>query len=191
MSCVVIRSKDTSDKSNPLNRLQLSIDWPEGAVSAHQNHPGDTWKFKTKSDILREKRETMENNLRLKREDGVVERKALYVWVFWCPGVDGFFYRGWWLYLIGKDYESDKYLERHTKIISQLMELFPLVEPGMFDGPDIEQWKKKFAKQYQRGIRSGKPQGKAPVWAEMKNGTLERILSRDEWPGGRRGNFDD
>jgi len=97
---MVIRSKEDStlDPSNPLNRLQLSIDWPEGAISAYRNHPGAPWRFTTKSDILRRKRERMENNLRLKREVGVVERKALYVWVFWCPGINGFFYRGWWVY---------------------------------------------------------------------------------------------
>ena len=183
-SVVVIRSKKNStlDTSNPLHRIQLSIDWPPGAVSAYRNHPDAPWRFTTKSDILKERRERGEKILRLKRKDGVVERKALYVWVFWCPGVNGFFYRGWWVYLIGKDYESGKYLERDTEIISQLMKLFPLVEPDMFDGTSIEKWKRKFVKQYQRGLHCGKPQGKAPVWAEMRNGTLERILTRAEWP---------
>ena len=39
----------------------------------------------------------------------------------------------------------------------------------------------EFAKRYQRGRRGGKPQGKVPVWVEVKDGYIKKILTRAEW----------
>ncbi len=154
------------------------IVWPEDAVSAHREHMYAPWEFTTKADILRGKRERMEHNLWWKREYGVTHIQPLYVWVFWCPGINGIFYRGWWLYLIGRGISSDKYQE--GDIFSQVKELFPLIGTTLF--PDIEEWKVEFAKRYQRGLWCGKPQGKAPIWAEVKGTCIEKILGRAEWP---------
>ncbi|KKN74455.1 hypothetical protein LCGC14_0390750 [marine sediment metagenome] len=157
------------------------IVWPEDAVSAYRDHMGQPWKFTTKADILRGKRERMEQNLRRKREYGIIHRRPLYVWVFWCPGV-GIFFRGWWIALIGRGYERCRYLERDKIKISSLMKLFPLVEPTLYGPPDIREWKREFVKRYQRGTWCGKPQGKAPIWAEVQGSSIERILGRAEWP---------
>src|SRR3972149_6566405 len=72
------------------------IVWPADAVSAYREYVGAPWDFKYKSDILRDKKEKMERNLLWKRESEIATRVPLYVWVFWCPGISGF-YRGWWL----------------------------------------------------------------------------------------------
>lgn len=184
MSCIVIRSKKSEgklDAKNPLHRLQMSIPWPEGAVSAYRKHHTAEWEFTTKKDILKEKKKNYEQRLWIKREYGVARRVPLYVWVFWCPGFNGIFYRGWWVYLIGKGIETGKYFEGSNLMI-RVMELFPLVEPTLFGPPDTGKWKTEFVKRYPRGIRSGKPQGKSAIWAEVKEQGIERIISRARWP---------
>ncbi len=168
----------------PVEKLQPLI-WPDDAVSAYREHPYAPWKFTTKTDILRQRREHMEHHLWWKREYRVTQRRALYVWVFWCPGIFGFTYQGWWLYIIGGDYECGKYLEQDEKIVSRLMELFPLVEPKLFGPPDISKWKKEFVKRYQRGYWCGKPQGKSPIWAEVQGGSIRKLLNRADFPGAK------
>lgn len=192
MSTIVIRCKEAElDPSNPLHRMQLSIPWPEGAVSAERRFPRDTWEFTTQTDLLRRRRKLMEQQLWWKREYGTVHRRALYVWVFWCPGISGF-YEGWWVYLIGRDISYGKYLEQHTEIMAKIMELFPVVQPSLFPSqslhrfPGAEEWKQDFVKRHQRGFWCGKPQGKAPVWAEVEELQVKRILSRTEWPADLR-----
>ncbi len=163
-----------------LERVQPLI-WPEDAVSAYRKHIYAPWTFTLKSDILRRKREDMERSLRRKREDEVIHRRALYVWVFWCPGISGCF-EGWWLYLIGRGFETSKYFEHDSKRVARLMELFPLIEPTLFGSPDIRKWKMEFVRCYQKGRWCGKPQGKAPIWVEIKNNYIFNILGRAEWP---------
>lgn len=165
-----------------VERLQPLI-WPDNAVSASREHRYSPWKFTYKVDILKRKQERMEHHLWWKREYGVTQRRPLYVWVFWCPGVGGFAFRGWWLYLIGRGISSYKDLSR--KVVSRLMELFPLVESTLYGPPDIGQWMIEFAKRYQRGSWCGKPQGKSPVWAEVRGNRIEKILGRAEWSRAR------
>lgn len=160
--------------------------WPDDAVSACREHMYAPWEFTTKADIRQKRRERMEHHLWWKREYGVTQIRPLYVWVFWCPGVSGIFYRGWWLYIIGiggVDY-GGKYLGQDTEKVRRLMELFPLVEPKLFDSPDLRKWKAEFVKCYKRGYWCGKPQGKSPIWAEVKGSRIVRIISRAEWPRG-------
>ena len=157
-----------------------SFDPPEDAVSAYHGSMYEPYEYTTKADILKRKRESMESRLRIKREYGLTHRRPLYVWVFWCPGAFGFAYRGWWLYLIGRGISTSKYFERST-MCSTIMSLFPIVEPNLFGPPDIEQWKAEFVRRYQRGLWCGKPQGKAPIWVEVKGDCIERILGRAKW----------
>ncbi len=157
--------------------------WPDDAVSARQDDIYAPWQFTTTGDLLRERRETMDRNLRRKREYRVSQRRALYIWVFWCPGVSGVFYRGWWTYIIGRDVEyGDKYQNARDAVIERLMKLFPLVEPTLFGPPDFDKWMAEFVKRYQRGKWCGKPQGKAPIWCEVYGGEITKILERAEWP---------
>ncbi len=207
MSTVVARSRD----KHPKNLLGLSDDarqrirerlksagihverlqpliWPEDAVSAFQEYMYAPWQFTTKADILRKRRERMEEHLRRKREYGITQRRALYVWVFWCPGINDFIFRGWWTYLVGiggKNYHGDGYKGQVSgRLCNELMNLFPLVEPKPFAPPSLDEWMAEFVKRYQRGCWCGKPQGKSPIWAEVKGGDLVRILDRAEWPEG-------
>jgi len=202
MSTIVIRSKNKHTKG----LLELSDDarrrarehlksvgirveelqpliWPEDAVSAYREHMYAPWKFTLKSDILRQRRERMEHHLWWKREYNVTHRRPLYVWVFWCPGVGGFAFRGWWTYLIGKNISySPAFRNNDRKTISRLMELFPLIEPKLFGPPNLDEWMAEFVRRYQRGYWCGKPQGKSPIWAEVQGSNIRRLLNRVEWP---------
>jgi len=138
-----------------------------------------TWEM-----VMERRRQRQRTELARKRSDyDVTYRKPLYVWVFWCPGFAGFIFRGWWLYLEGLHIrEALDFRGFHEKLISEIITLFPLIEPTLFGPPDIDRWKAEFVKHYQRGFWCGKPQGKAPVWAEVNGSRIERILGRAEWP---------
>ena len=160
--------------------------WPEGAISASQKDRYAPWEFRYKSDILREKKKGMERNLWWKREYKKTETRALYVWVFWCPGISGIF-EGLWTYLvgIGSNYHGGGYkgqLEGH--LLEKVMELFPLVDKPLFpDWRYYDQWQKQFIKRYPAKKKwCGKPQGKSPIWAEIRGDNIREILSRAQWP---------
>jgi hypothetical protein len=161
------------------------IEWPDDAISAYRDWPGAPWQFTTKADILRAKREHMELNLRQKRQSDIVEKRALYVWVFYCPGISGFF-EGWWSYLVGlnHDYHGGGFKGNLAgRLLDQVRDLFPLVEKDLFGNFNLELWMRRFIDKYPRGLWCGKPQGKAPVWALVHNGSVEKIISRAQWPG--------
>jgi hypothetical protein len=169
-----------------VDRLQPLV-WPDDAVSASRKHMYAPWEFVTKADIRRRRQERMKSILWWKREYGVVQRRPLYVWVFRCPG---WVYEGWYTYLIGTNIECALNFRGYAEsLIAQLMQLFPLVEPPrlLFEdksggSPDLDNWMAEFVKRYQRGTWCGKPQGKAPVWAEVEGTRIRRILGRAEWP---------
>ena len=166
------------------------IDWPDDAVSAHREHIYAHWEYTTRSDVLKARKERMERCLWWKREYSVVQRRALYVWVFWCPGISGIF-EGLWTYIvgIGRDYHGGGYkgqVEGHC--LEKVMELFPLVDKPLFpDWRYYDQWQEQFIKKYPAKTKwCGKPQGKAPVWALVKGGTVREILGRAQWPNNRK-----
>ena len=178
MTTYVTRSR-LRDRNAPGNITERMLSWPEDAVSASRRFPGEPWEFTYKSDILKAKRERMEQSLRNKREIGRVERRALYVWVFWCPGIGGFAFRGWWTYLVGiggKRYHGHGVKGNVAgELMDKVMELFPVANPLPLFGPvDLHDWKPLFATQYQHGLWCGKPQGKAAVWAMVEG---ERVLT--------------
>ena len=158
------------------------IVWPEDAVEAYRSYVGAPWEFTTKADIRRRKWKLRENH-RIWLESQVTHRRLLYVWVFWCPGVGGFAFRGWWTYIIGCNVEHGGKHSQDSVLISRAMGMFPVVEPTLFgmDWEQRERWMIEFAKRYQRGTWCGKPQGKALVWAEVKGTSIEKILGRAEW----------
>lgn len=202
MSCVVIRPKNDqtrgflhlSDDAYRRAREHLKsagiqvedlqpLNWPEDAVSAYQKHMYAPWQYTTRTDIKRRRQEKAKKILWLKREYKTTQRRALYVWVFWCPGISGIF-EGWWIYLvgIGHNYRSGGHKGQvDGKLLDDLLRLFPLVEPDLFE-INWDKWMKKFVKKYHRGNWGGKPQGKAPIWAEVSNGPVEKILGRAKWP---------
>lgn len=163
-----------------LDKLPLLI-WPDDAVSAYRKHMYAPWEFTLKSDILQRKRECMEHNLWWKRESGTVHKLPLYVWVFWCPGINDFFFKGWYTYFIGRGISYGLH-RRNKETVSRLMELFPLVEPSLFGPPRLDEWMAEFVKQYQRGYWCGKRQGKSPIWAEVEGSRIKKLLGRAEWP---------
>ena len=157
--------------------------WPDDAVSASQKHSYAPWEYVTKQDVRRKRQERMKKILWWKREYGVVERRPLYVWVFRCPG---WVYEGWYTYIIGTNIECALNFRGNAEsLIAQLMKLYPLVEPMLYGPPDLDKWMAEFVRCYRRGTWCGKPQGKAPVWAEVEGTHIKRILGRAEWPKGR------
>lgn len=158
--------------------------WPEDAISAWQDHNYAPWQFKYKSDVLAEKRQRMEWALWEKREFDRTEIRALYLWVFWCPGISGIF-EGWWTYVygVGEEYHGGGYKgDLQGALLEQAKEMFPVANPRPLFPLDHYDWMPLFAKQYQRGKWCGKPQGKAPFWAEVRDGRVRKIIRRAEWP---------
>ncbi len=137
--------------------------------------------------VMERRRQRQREQLEQKRSNyGVIERKPLYVWVFWCPGINGFIFRGWWIYLRGngRDYHGGGYKGQvDGKLLDDLLRLFPLVERTLFglDWRDWKTWMIRFVKKYHRGNCCGRRQGKAPVWCEVKGNYVQRILSKTEW----------
>ena len=154
--------------------------WPDDAVSASQEHPYAPWEFMTRSDVLRARKERMQHHLWWKRDYGTTEIRALYVCVFWCPGISGIF-EGWWTYFfgIGRDYRGNGYKgDVAGRQLDEVMKLFPLVDRPLFlDWRYYDEWQKQFVKKYPaRKKWCGKPQGKAPIWAEVEGNQVIKIL---------------
>lgn len=147
-------------------------------------------KVSTWDEVKQRCRERQKAILERKRSSyGQIQKKPLYVWVFWCPGINNFIFRGWWTYFmgLGRDYHGGGYKDEVAgKLADDLLQLFPLAEPALFglkeDWQEREKWMKEFAKRYQRGYCCGKPQGKSPIWAEVQGSNVIRILCRAEWP---------
>lgn len=182
MGTVVCRPRKNTPLTFLGKMINDAIDWPDNAISAYRNHPHEPWKFKTTEDIRNQKIERMKDRLWMKRKYDVIERRAICVCVFYCEGLFGFAYRGWWLWLKGLHWDGGKYISRDEKITSKLMELFPVAEPTLFGPPTVGEWMEAFLKHFQREVRRGKPYASAPVWAEFRNGRLERIVERAKWP---------
>ena len=91
---------------------------------------------------------------------------------------------GWYTYLIGQGIsEALNFRGYAGKTIDRLMELFPLVKATtLFDGPDFDEWMLAFVEQYPKGLWCDVPQGKSPVWAEVKGGFVTKILGHAKWP---------
>ena len=184
MGTLAIRSKDHTGIFEGIFRGA-----PSGAISAHREYPGAPWQFTTKADIRRAKKERMVSNLYYKRECRVTEKRCLYVWVFFCPGISGVFFRGWYTYLVGlpsRDYD----LYYGEEVRKRLLALFPYYDESLFSKPHKavhgigmpEEWMQRFVKAHQRGKWGGKGQGKAPLWADVCDNQVTKIYGRAEWP---------
>lgn len=141
------------------------------------------YRVTTYADLRREKRERQAERLRRIRQSDLPQVRPIYVWVFHCPG---FVFGGWWTWLKGRDWESDKYFWRHRPEMEQaIMDLFP-----MDDQPDLfgrrhtrEQWQRWFARKYCCRHPDGRPrlharriQGKAFAWAEFDGQRIVKII---------------
>lgn len=125
---------------------------------------------KRQKDILARKREPY----------GQIQKKPLYVWVFWCPGISGIF-EGLWTYFVGlgREYHGGGYKgEVDGYLLDEVMRLFPVCNSFPVSR---KQWQENFIKKYTRGKHCGRPQGKAPIWAEVQGSSVVKILGRAEW----------
>lgn len=175
------------------------IEWPDDAVSAYQRHRGDPWQFITNADIRRNRQERAKERLTWVRGERFVTKvQPMYVWVFFCHGiggeicnpwgkrVGGNLFCGWYTYLIGRGISvALNFRSNNWYLQDRVMELFPLVKAEtLFDPPDFEKWMVEFAKKYQRYSPHFSCQGKAVVYAEVKNGHIQEITGKGKWSNG-------
>jgi len=119
----------------------------------------------TYTEIGERKKQKQRDNIERKHRSDT-EIRAAYLWVFWCPG---FAFMGWWAYLKGLGWESNKW-NAHW-VASQGMRLFP--EPQLFSTEDS--WKEWFASNFRKGSWAREPQGKAKVWVRLYRGLCEKV----------------
>jgi len=194
MSVLVIRPKP-NERERAVREgwpSQTMLDWPEEAVSAMRRFRSEPWKFTTRADIRREKIERMEEALRRKRQPQT-ERRVLCVWVFWCPGIGGFAFYGWWAYFVGvggKFYSGGGVKgDIAGTLLEQVRALFPTgPRPLLAEADRPDDWMPRFARMHARGTRAGKPQGRALVWATVKGDVVvsvegNAVAGRRVWIG--------
>lgn len=139
-------------------------------------------KVLTWDDVKQRRRKRQKEILARKRSSyDQIQKKPLYVWVFWCPGISGIF-EGLWTYFVGvgRDYRGNGYkgqVDGH--LFDEVMRLFS-VRNSLFP-VSRNQWEEEFVKNYTRGEHCGRPQGKAPIWAEVQGSSVVKILGRAEW----------
>lgn len=166
------------------------IVWPDDAVSAHRDDCRDPWQFVTKGDIRRRRQKEAKDQLSVIREHGVIERRAIRLVVYYFPGyftIGAFM--GWYAALHGVN-DFEQFLNFRCgvegKIIRELMKLFPLVEQGLWhDGDIFKEWMKEFVEKYPIRTRRKdmvKVIGSAPVWVEMVDRKVTKILELGRWP---------
>ena len=151
-------------------------------------------KVMTWRDVMQVRRERQKDILVTKRSCyDQVQKKPLYVWVFWCPGISGIF-KGLWTYIvgIGGDYHGGgRKGELAGQLLDEVMRLFPLVDKPLFlDYQYYESWRREFVKKYTRGEHCGHPQGKAPIWAKVQGSSVLEILGRAKTKGATDGKTD-
>ena len=173
-----------------IDRLPKLV-WPDDAVSASQRHRYAKWEYTLKSDITKEKIRRMEESLVRKRQWEVVRKRAVYVWVFWCSG---WVFEGYWTYIkgIGRQYHGcGKKGQVACEMLERVFELFPLISEPLFEESKntyeyYKKWQKLFVKRFAAKKKwCGRKQGKAPVWALVKDGNIIEILSRASVPARR------
>jgi hypothetical protein len=96
-------------------------------------------------------------------------RRAAYLWTFYQPGLFGFAYAGWWVYLriIGMEDVQLRWdiIGGQDVLLQQCMETFPC---GVFPvRENFDLWKEAFGSQYRHPGRF-KNQGLAQVWVILR-----------------------
>lgn len=117
----------------------------------------------TWSDVMDQRREKQRCILEWKRH--VEEWRAVKIWVAYF---DQDLMGGWHAFV--EDWRGEhgrEWIDRDRKFyIQQLMKMFPLVEPGLFDrdGDQWHQWKIEFARKYRRRMQCRRPVGVVYAW---------------------------
>ena len=176
MSTIVIRP-GKRDRGNPEYFTERMLDWPDDAVSAHRRCLGDPWVFTCRADVLRERRARMERALANKRASSQPQRRAMYLWVFHVPG---FIFGGWWAYLVGVGgqtvHAGGFKGQLDDALLRQVMDLFPVENPHPLLPLGSSEWMSLFAERYHRGHHCRRPQGKAVLWALVRNGNVIEVM---------------
>lgn len=185
------RTRERAAERGPFDILASQFG-PDVARATKDEH--GRWRTVTWAEVGRQKRARQRRQLERRRCVAGTEIRPIYVWVFHCPGVAGFAYYGWWVYLIGRDYSYGKYLERDARLMDRLMDLFPLGNRTLYGWDiSIDTWKRRFARKYCCRDANGRPrkhagriQGKAIVWASFYSGHVAEIIRKQERHGNTR-----
>lgn len=152
----------------------MGLKWPK-EVAFIQDGKRVSWAEVKSIRIDRQARHLRE----VTRWEGSV-RHAAFVWVFYQPGLFGFAYMGWWLYLrtLHHDWKFDLRLARQGLSALDIMRRFPCGVLPMEE--NFEAWKTAFATQNSRPGRFRK-QGLLPVWVtcNFEGGWPQVIQPRD------------
>lgn len=132
-------------------------------------------------EVMAARRERQAKQLKRIRNEGLVERRAAYVEVFFNPH---WIYHGWHTYIHG--ISIGHHWVRHNGSLAEnanpygLLSLFPITkecDPTLTPMPitDYDEWMMAFASKYQRGTRGRRPRGVRFCWA-LCEGTYIREL---------------
>ena len=137
----------------------MGFNWPK-EIAFVENGKRVTW-----AQLKAERVERQRKHLREVEATRCPVRHAAYVWVFYQPGIFGFAFMGWWLYVRTATQSWGFSFRSFENGITTLdiMRQFPC---GVLPATEnFEQWKMAFAKEHWRPGRF-KKQGLLPVWIE-------------------------
>lgn len=155
---------------------------PDIAYLFHDNY-NPRWTPVYKADLKAKKIEKQRRQLRNKRRDhNPVAVQPCFIWVFFCEGINKFFYRGWYLYIKTMQNEYSSTPDLLTSIRSQIpMGMLPL------SGMD-EAWKREFYQAYKKNGRKRKEafypgwclvQSPGPSGKVLEFALQKKMLERD------------
>ncbi len=154
---------------------RMGVHWPQEIALLEDGKPV-TW-----ADIHKARTKHQNKRLWWKREYGVNQKRAAYIWVFYQPGLFGFAYAGWHLYIRTL---NNSWWIRHNHyddtLMLDIMRRFPC---GIIPvRENFNQWKEAFAKTYSRPGRF-KKQGLVLGWVEFaSNGWPETFTPCQSFP---------
>lgn len=121
----------------------FGLELPRHVISIRKEYPHDEWIEYTTFDVLREKRERNEDDLKRKRRHPVL--KPCIVWVFYNSG---FPFGGWWIYIrtLKKYFGINFRGENDLNLVEKIMRLFPCGVLPVFE--NFRQWAERFSKMY-------------------------------------------
>jgi hypothetical protein len=143
----------------------MGVKWPKEIAFVENGKPV------TYAQLLTERKKRQAEHLSRVLDIQPPRRIAAYVWVFLCPGIGGFAFYGYWLYIraLGKDWWIDgrswfRESEHGRNFTLDLMGQFPCGLLPIFE--NFDRWKEAFAKTYSRPGRF-KKQGLVLGWVEL------------------------
>lgn len=150
----------------------FGIDLPKNVVGLTKDHPYDDWKPILYEDVVARKVKKQNSHLWWKREYGVIQTRACFIWVFYNKG---FPYGGWWIDIktLKKEYALN-FRQPNKKMVQKVMSLYPC-EMLPFEG-NFDAWAEAFAKQYHRPAFGRTKQGLVKAWCKIREDEIIDVI---------------